>query len=104
MPAPARCATLRAWPRRSASWVADGDRRRLLHEKITRFTKHIDDMLGRWAAVMLSADAYADVVDQHVELAADVAGLGSLLDYFEPTDDGGRRRRRKSQSNAAIQI
>ena len=82
--------------------VADGDRRRLLHEKITRFASHSDDLLGRWAAVMLNADAYADVIDQHVELAADIAGLASLLDYFEPTDDDGRRR--KSQSDAAVQI
>jgi hypothetical protein len=83
--------------------VADGDRRRLLHEKITRFATHSDDLLGRWAAVMLNADAYADVIDQHVELAADIAGLASLLDYFEPADDDSARRR-KSQSNAAIQI
>jgi hypothetical protein len=83
--------------------VADSDRRRLLHEKITRFASHSDDLLGRWAAVMLNADAYADVVDRHVELAVDIAGLGSLLDYFEPTD-GDSARRRKSQSDAAIQI
>ena len=83
--------------------VADGNRRRQLHEKITRFAQHSDDVLGRWAAVMLNADAYADVIDRHVELASDVAGLGSLLDYFEPADDGSGRRR-KSQSNAAIQI
>ena len=83
--------------------VADGRRRRLLHEKITRFATYSDDVLGRWAAVMLNADAYADVVDRHVELAADIAGLASLLDYFEPTDDDDGRRR-KSQSDAAVQI
>jgi hypothetical protein len=52
---------------------------------------------------MLNADAYADVVDRHVELAADIAGLASLLDYFEPADDDDGRRR-KSQSDAAVQI
>jgi hypothetical protein len=83
--------------------VADGDRRRLLHEKITRLAGHSDDLLGRWAGVMLNADAYADVVDRHVELASDLAGLGSLLDYFESADDDGARRR-KSRSDAAIQI
>ena len=83
--------------------VADGNRRRQLHEKITRFAQHSDDVLGRWAAVMRNADAYADVIDRHVELASDVAGLGSLLDYFEPADDDSGRRR-KSQNNAAIQI
>lgn len=83
--------------------VADCDRRRQLHEKITRFAQHSDDVLGRWAAVMLNADAYADVIDRHVELASDVAGLGSLLDYYEPTDDDSGRRG-KGQSNPAIQI
>ncbi len=83
--------------------VADGDRRRRLHDKITRFAAHCDEVLGRWAAVMLNAHAYADVIDRHVELAADIAGLGSLLDYFEPADDDPGQRR-KGQSNAAIQI
>jgi hypothetical protein len=83
--------------------VADRDQRQQLHEKITRFAQHGDDLLGRWAAVMLNADAYADVIDRHVELTADVAGLGSLLDYYEPADDDSRRRR-TSQSNAAIPI
>jgi hypothetical protein len=46
---------------------------------------------------------YADVIDRHVELAADVAGLHSLLDNFEPTDDD-RGRRRAGRSNAAIQF
>jgi hypothetical protein len=85
------------------SLVADGGRRRQLHEKITRFAQHGDEMLGRWAAVMLNADAYADVIDRHVEFTADVAGLASLLDYYEPADEDSRRRR-KSQSNTAIQI
>ena len=83
--------------------VADRGRRRQLHEKITRFAQHSGDVLGRLAAVMLNADAYADVIDRHVELASDVAGLGSLLDYYEPADDDSGRRR-KSQNNAAIQI
>jgi hypothetical protein len=83
--------------------VTDGGRRRLLHEKITRLAGRSDDVLGRWAAVMLNADPYADVLDRHVELAAGLAGLGSLLDYFEPADDDGARRR-KSRINATTQI
>jgi hypothetical protein len=83
--------------------VADDDRRRLLHEKIAHFAQHSDDVLARWAAVMLNADAYADVIDRHVELASDLAGLGSLLDYFEPIENDAIRRR-TGRSNAAIQI
>jgi hypothetical protein len=81
--------------------VADRDRRRLLHEEIARFVNHSNDVLGRWAAVLLNAAVYAEIVDRHVELAREVAALNSLLDYFEPTDDDGRRRR-ESRSNPAV--
>jgi hypothetical protein len=40
---------------------------------------------------MLDADAYAGVVDRHVELASRLAWLGSLLDQCEP-GDGDRLR------------
>jgi hypothetical protein len=60
-------------------------------------------VLGRWASVMLNADAYAEVIDRHVELASDVAWLGSLLDYSEP-GEGDSERRRKRRSSAAVQI
>jgi len=83
--------------------VADGDRRRLLHAGINRSVSRSDEVLGRWAAVMLNADAYAQLIDQHVELASDVAWLGSLLDEFEPIDED-RGRQRRSQSSPAVQI
>jgi hypothetical protein len=83
--------------------LIDADRRGVLRDQVARVVVHNDEVLGRWAAVMLNADAYADVVDRHVELAADIAGLASLLDYFEPADDDDGRRR-KSQSDAAVQI
>jgi hypothetical protein len=35
-------------------------RRRQLHEKITRFAQHSDDVLGRWAAVTEHADLRDD--------------------------------------------
>ncbi len=82
--------------------VADGDRRRLLHEGIARSVSHSDEVLGRWAAVMLNADAYAEIIDRHVELASDVAWLGSLLDHAEPAEDPGQRRR--ARSSVAVQI
>jgi hypothetical protein len=64
---------------------------------------HSDEVLGRWASVMLGADAYAEVVDRHLELASDVTWLSSLLDHSEPTDvDIGRWR--KSRSSAAVQL
>ena len=83
--------------------VADGDRRRLLHEGITRSVEHSNDVLGRWAPVMLNADAYAELIDRHVELTGDVAWLGNLLDQFEPFDEDPRRRR-LSRTSPAVQI
>ncbi len=82
--------------------VGDEARRRRLHESIGAFVTHGDELLGRWAAVMLNADAYAEIVDRHVELASDVAWLGSLLDSSESPDDSATRRR--SRSSPAIQI
>jgi hypothetical protein len=83
--------------------VAAGDQRRLLHAGINRSASASNDMLGRWAGVMLTADAYAQLIDRHVELASDVAWLSSLLDQFEPIDDD-RRRHRRSQNSPAVQI
>ena len=54
--------------------VADEDRRRLLHAGINRCATRSNEILGRWAAVMLNADAYAQLIDRHVELASGVAG------------------------------
>jgi hypothetical protein len=83
--------------------VADGDRRRLLHAGIDRSVSRSNEVLGRWADVMLSADAYAQLIDQHVELASDVAWLANLLDQFEPiVEDRGRQR--MSQSSPAVQL
>jgi hypothetical protein len=83
--------------------VADEERRRLLHAGIDRSVSRSNDVLGRWAGVMLGADAYAQLIDRHVELASEVAWLGNLLDQFEPIDeDHGRRR--MSQSSPAVQI
>jgi hypothetical protein len=83
--------------------VADDDRRRLLHEGINRSVSRSNDVLGRWAAVMLGANAYAQLLDRHVELASDVAWLGNLLDQFEPIDED-RGRHRMSQTSPAVQI
>jgi hypothetical protein len=66
--------------------LADADRRRVLRDNVAKLVVHNDEVLGRWAAVMLNADAYAEVVDRHVELAGSLAWLGSLLDQSEPGD------------------
>jgi hypothetical protein len=83
--------------------VADADRRRVLRDHVARLVVHNDEVLGRWAAVMLNAEAYAEVVDRHVELAGSLAWLGSLLDQSEPRD-GDQLRWHRARSNPAVQI
>jgi hypothetical protein len=73
-----------------------------LHTEIAFFAEHADEVLGRWAAVMLNAELYAEVIDRHVELAGDLAWIGSILDARYPPDDA--RRQRRARSSAAIQI
>jgi hypothetical protein len=81
--------------------VADADNRRRLHDKVTTFPEHNDAVLGRWAAVMLNADVYAEVIDRHVELAGDLAWLSSLLG-FELAGDDGQTRKGRSHLAALI--
>ena len=82
--------------------VVDEARLRGLHEEIALLAAHCDEVLGRWATVMLNADVYAEVVDRHVELASDIGWLNGILDNSDPPED--RRRRRRAQSSPAVQI
>jgi hypothetical protein len=61
--------------------VGEESWRRRLYEEVSTFVDHSDDVLGRWAGVMLNADAYAEVIDRHVELAGDLAWLAGLLSF-----------------------
>jgi hypothetical protein len=82
--------------------IADGARRRELQEEIALLAAHTDEVLGRWAAVMLNADVYAEVIDRHVELASGISWLISLLDNSDPPED--HRRRRRASSSPAVQV
>ena len=97
--------TVRDTPRLAAAVreaIADDAARRGLQEEIALLAAHSDEVLGRWAGVMLNADIYAEVIDRHVELASDVSWLMSLLDNSDPPED--HRRRRRADSSPAVQI
>ena len=83
--------------------LADAGRRRALRDHVDGLVVHNDEVLRRWAAVMLNAAAYAEVVDRHVELAGSLAWLGGLLDQYVPSD-GDQLRRHRARSNPAVQI
>jgi hypothetical protein len=74
--------------------VTHTDKRKRLHDKVTSLLEHNDAVLGRWAAVMLNADVYAEVIDRHVELAGDLAWVSSLLGFELAEADGGTRKAR----------
>jgi hypothetical protein len=96
---------VRDTPRLSAAVgdaVADEGRRRALRDEIALLAAHSDEVLGRWAAVMLNADVYAEVIDRHVELASDINWLSGLLDNSDPPDDHHRNRR--ARSSPAVQV
>jgi hypothetical protein len=82
--------------------VEDDELRGRLHTEIAFLAQHADEVLGRWAAVMLNAEVYAEVFDRHVELAGDLAWIGGLLDAGYPPDDA--RRQKRARSSPALQI
>jgi hypothetical protein len=82
--------------------VAHAGKRKRLHDNVTTFLEHNDAVLGRWAAVMLNADLYAEVIDRHVELAGDLAWLSSLLG-FELAEGDGRTREARNHPAALIE-
>jgi hypothetical protein len=82
--------------------LADAGKRKQLHGSVTTFVENNDAVLGRWAAVMLNADVYAEVIDRHVELAGDLAWLSSLLG-FELSQHDERTNRARSHPAALIE-
>jgi hypothetical protein len=67
--------------------LARADRREQLHRLITRLRAHGQEVLGRWADMMVNSGAYAEVVDRHVELYSRLYWWGSVLDESQPLEE-----------------
>ena len=67
--------------------LASADRREQLHRLIARLLAHGQEVLGRWAGVMVSSGAYAEIVDRHVELYSRLYWWGSVLDESDPLQE-----------------
>ena len=67
--------------------LASADRRVELHRLIAGLLAHGQEVLGRWAGVMVSSRAYAEIVDRHVELYSRLDWWGSVLDESEPLEE-----------------
>ena len=73
--------------------LASADRRKQLHRLITRLLAHGQEVLGRWAGVMVNSGTYAEILDRHVELYSRLAWWGSVLDESEPLEEHLNRPR-----------
>jgi hypothetical protein len=67
--------------------LASADRREQLHRLIVELVGHGQEVLGRWADVMVNSGTYAEIVDRHVELYSRLYWWGSVLDESEPLDE-----------------
>ena len=67
--------------------LADADRREQLHRLISELLGHGQEVLARWADVMVNSGTYAEIVDRHVELYSRLYWWGSVLDESEPLEE-----------------
>ena len=67
--------------------LADAESREQLHRLIVVLLGHGQEVLGRWAAVMVNSGAYAEILDRHVELYSRLYWWGSVLDESEPLEE-----------------
>jgi hypothetical protein len=67
--------------------LASADRREQLHRLIAGLLGHGQEVLGRWAGVMVNSGTYAEIVDRHVELHSRLYWWGSVLDESDPLEE-----------------
>ena len=67
--------------------LASADRREQLHRLIARLQLRGQEVLGRWADVMVNSGTYVEIVDRHVELYSRLNWWGSVLDESEPLEE-----------------
>jgi hypothetical protein len=67
--------------------MASEDRREQLHRLIQELSGQGQDVLGRWADVMVNSGTYAEIIDRHVELYSRLYWWGSVLDESEPLEE-----------------
>ena len=73
--------------------LSDTEGRERLHRLISELHGHGQEVLGRWADVMVNSGTYAEIVDRHVELYSRLYWWGSVLDESEPLEEHLNRPR-----------
>lgn len=64
--------------------LATPDRREALHRLLLDLNGHAQEVLGRWADVMVNSGTYAEFVDRHVELYSRVYWWSTVFSESEP--------------------
>jgi hypothetical protein len=67
--------------------LGSAGRREQLHRLIAELLGHGQEVLGRWADVMVNSGTYAEIVDRHVELYSRLYWWGSVLDESDPLEE-----------------
>ena len=67
--------------------LAGAERREQLHRLIAELRRQGEEVLGRWADVMVNSGTYAEIIDRHVELYSRLYWWGSVLDESEPLEE-----------------
>jgi hypothetical protein len=67
--------------------LASADRREQLHRLIAELLGRGEEVVSRWADVMVNSGTYAEIVDRHVELYSRLYWWGSVLDESEPLEE-----------------
>jgi hypothetical protein len=67
--------------------LASPERREQLHRLIAGLLNHGQEVLGRWADVMVNSGTYAEIIDRHVELYSRLYWWGSVLDEANPLEE-----------------
>jgi hypothetical protein len=67
--------------------LASAERREQLHRLIVGLLGDGQEVLGRWADVMVNSGTYAEIVDRHVELYSRLYWWGTVLDESDPLEE-----------------
>jgi hypothetical protein len=67
--------------------LASADGREQVHRLIAELLGDGQEVLGRWADMMVSSGTYAEIVDRHVELYSRLYWWGSVLDESDPLEE-----------------
>ena len=82
--------------------LASPDRREGLHRLLLELGDHGQQVLGRWADVMVNSGTYTEIVDRHVELYSRLYWWSSVFSESEPLEEHLSRPRLSRVSPATV--